>query len=220
MAQRVARPGKGYRGGAWVAYSRQDDYAGGPALPPAPTDLAATAASDTAIDLAWEAGGDGAATFAVERGEDAVTFAEIDTTAGDTTEYSDTGLDPETEYTYRVRALNQAGYSAYSDTDSATTEMAAPAAPTGLAATATSDTTIDLDWAAGVGGGPVEEYAVERGLDGVAFVEIDTTDDTTTAYGDTGLTPETEYFYRVRARNADAASAYSATDSATTEATP
>lgn len=118
--------GKGGRGGAWVAYDRQAEYAGGPALPPAPVNLAATAASDSAIDLAWEAGGDGAAAFHVERAPDGATYAEIGTTAGDTTAYADTGLDAETEYTYRVRARNQAGYSAYCAPDSATTEASGP----------------------------------------------------------------------------------------------
>lgn len=65
-----------------------------------------------------------------------------------------------------------------------------PAVPGNLQATAISATEIDLTWDAVFG---ATGYDLER--DGVIIV----TDHPTTSYSDTGLTPETEYAYRVRA---------------------
>lgn len=99
-----------------------------PVVPPIPAGLDATAASSSAIDLSWSTGGAGATTVAIERSPDGDTWAEIDTVAGDTTEYADTGLEAETAYHYRVRGHNDVGYSAYSAEASATTE-ATPSGP-------------------------------------------------------------------------------------------
>ena len=49
--------------------------------------------------------------------------------------YNDTGLATNTTYFYRVRATNAIGDSAYSNEASATTQLNAPAAPSGLTAT-------------------------------------------------------------------------------------
>ena len=67
-------------------------------------------------------------------------FAQIGTAAANATSYSDTGLAASTSYSYRVRASNGGGDSAYSNTASATTQAGAtvPAAPTNLTATAIS----------------------------------------------------------------------------------
>lgn len=64
----------------------------------APTGLTDTAKTDTTIDLAWDAV-TGASGYDVERDS-----AVIATDVADTT-FQDTGLDPSTEYTYRVRAV-------------------------------------------------------------------------------------------------------------------
>jgi hypothetical protein len=90
------------------------------------------------------------------------------------------------------------------------TEVAsAPAAPTGLTATATGTTTIALKWndVAGETG-----YRIERRRDGTTdpWAQIATTAANVTQYNSTGLTPDTNYVYRVRAYNATGNSAYSA----------
>ena len=65
-----------------------------------------------------------------------------------------------------------------------------PATPTGLEATAISNTEIDLTWDAVTG---ASGYDIER--DGTVIA----TDHSSTTYNDTGLTLNTEYEYRVRA---------------------
>ena len=96
-----------------------------------------------------------------------------------------------------------------------------PTAPTGLTATATSTTRIDLGWTASTDNVGVTGYRVERcqGAGCTNFAQVGTP--TATAYSDTGLSPSTTYRYRVRA--VDAAgnlSAYSAIATATTPAVP
>jgi hypothetical protein len=93
-----------------------------------------------------------------------------------------------------------------------------PSAPLSLDATAASDTEIDLTWAAPASG-TTSGYKVERGTNGVDFVQVGTS--ATPDYSDTGLVADTTYHYRVLAYNAaENGSAYSASNSATTDADP
>jgi hypothetical protein len=98
--------------------------------PSAPSNLSATAASSTQINLSWTASTDTSGTitsYLVEQcqGAGCTTFAQVGTTNGSTTSYSATGLTASTSYTYRVRASDSNGnLSAYSNTASATTSAA------------------------------------------------------------------------------------------------
>lgn len=95
-------------------------------------------------------------------------------------------------------------------------ETPTPADPTGLTATAISTTEIDLAWTDNATNETA--YSIERSPNGsTGWVEIATHGANATAFSDTGLTPATEYFYRVRANNAGIYSGYSNTDSATTD---
>lgn len=106
--------------------------AGGSSTPPpdttppsAPTNLTATAASASQINLAWTASTDnvGVTGYRVERCQSAgcSNFAQIATSSG--TSFNDTGLSASTSYSYRVRASDGAGnLSGYSNTASATTQ--------------------------------------------------------------------------------------------------
>ena len=86
---------------------------------------------------------------------------------------------------------------------------------TGLSATATSKTTIDLKWNTPAdGGSPITGYKIERMsvFSGGVFI----TSSTATTFVDTGLTPETQYTYRVSAINAIGTGLASNVASATT----
>lgn len=89
--------------------------------PNAPSNLAATATSDTQIDLSWSDNSSNETTFRVERSTDGSSFSEIGHTAANIVAYSDTGLTSGRTYYYRVRARNSAGDSDYSNTANATT---------------------------------------------------------------------------------------------------
>jgi hypothetical protein len=72
--------------------------------------------SSSQIDLNWQDNSDNENGFKIERD-----FIQIDTVGANVTSYSDTGLNPLTLYTYRVRAYNDADNSAYSNPASDTT---------------------------------------------------------------------------------------------------
>ena len=88
--------------------------------------------------------------------------------------------------------------------------------PSGLAATASGSTTINVTWTASTG---VTQYVLER-AEGAAgtFAEINRPASTATSYNDTGLFPTTLYRYRIAAVRSAGTSAFSAEASATSSA--
>lgn len=90
----------------------------------------------------------------------------------------------------------------------------APAAPSGLSASTVSGTQIDLSWTDNSAN--ETGFRVERSPDGSTWAEIGPAAADATSYSDTGLTPGTTYYYRVRAYNASGNSAYAGPVSATT----
>jgi chitodextrinase len=110
----------GKQSGAWVMQVAAFKAAGGPpdTTPPSvPTGLSATAVSSTQINLSWTASTDnvGVTGYDVFRNG-----TQVGTTA--TTSYQDTGLTPDTTYSYTVAAYDAAGnVSAQSTAASATT---------------------------------------------------------------------------------------------------
>ncbi|MFO8007750.1 MAG: fibronectin type III domain-containing protein, partial [Candidatus Brocadiia bacterium] len=130
-----------------------------------------------------------------------------------TSDYTDTGVTNDTTYYYVVTAVDtSSNESGYSNEASATpTDSTAPAAPTGLVATAVSDSQIDLDWDDNTEP-DLDSYNVYRDTVQIA------TDVTTSSYSDTGLSASTQYCYTVTAVDTSAnESAESAQDCATTQ---
>jgi carboxypeptidase T len=95
-----------------------------------------------------------------------------------------------------------------------------PAAPTSLAASATSTSQISLTWTAG--DSTQQGFKIERcsGAACTNFSQIATVGSNVTSYNNTGLSASTSYSYRVQAYNAAGNSDYSTTATATTQATP
>ncbi|MDQ3622180.1 MAG: fibronectin type III domain-containing protein [Verrucomicrobiota bacterium] len=165
---------------------------GGLAVPSAPTDLAATAASSTQIDLSWTDNSANETGFEIWRvtGEAWEYVTEV---GADVTSYSDTWLAPGTTYSYYIWALNAAGYSDGSNEASATTQSAGVAeAPTALIATTVSSSQIDLSW--------TDNSANETGFEiwrvlGEAWEYVTHVGADVTSYSDAGLAPGTIYSY-------------------------
>ena len=106
-------------------------------VPVAPTDLTASAASTTRINLSWSAPSDAAETgvtgYQIEVSVDAGdnwTVLVADTNSTDT-RYAHTGLDPDDTRHYRVSAINPVGTSPESNVASATTLLVNPVISSG-----------------------------------------------------------------------------------------
>jgi hypothetical protein len=84
-------------------------------VPNAPSNLIAIAVSDIQIDLTWVDNSDIEDGFKIERKEGSGSFSQIMTVDSNVTSWSDRELNLEITYTYRVRAYNSAGNSAYSN---------------------------------------------------------------------------------------------------------
>jgi hypothetical protein len=188
-----------------------------PQPPAAPAALTAQTVSSTEILLAWTDNSTNEASFRIERLING-TFQEVQVTAANVTAAHITGLAAGTSYSFRVRASNADGSSAYTDTASATTTPAAlpPAAPTGLTAAALSGTEILLAWTDKSDN--ELSFRVEQQING-SFQEIQTTAANATSAHVTGLTAGATYSFRVRAANATGFSAYTGTATATTPGT-
>jgi hypothetical protein len=108
---------------------------GDPTAPAAPSNLTAQATSSTEIRLTWKDNSTNETAFRVDRKLRGSTFKTVLTLAAGTTSAVSTGLQPGTEYIFRVRAGGAAGSSAYSNTVSVTTLSATsppPPPPPGL----------------------------------------------------------------------------------------
>jgi hypothetical protein len=151
----------------------------------------------TVVSLSWSAGGPEVVMYLVQRDG-----AVLDSTP--TTTYSDTLVSSNTSYQYTVEARTSVGV--LSGPSAPVTATTLPDAPSGLTATAVSDTRIDLSWTAP--SGQVGQYRVTRtGLDTLVAG---------TALSDTGLTPSTTYDYQVSAFGVTGLEGPAAAASATT----
>jgi hypothetical protein len=89
--------------------------------PAAPSALAATAVSASGVNLTWVDNSDNEGGFKIERSTDGVNFLQIVVAGANATSFLDTTASPSTTYTYRVRATNVIGDSAFTAPATATT---------------------------------------------------------------------------------------------------
>src|SRR3989339_307131 len=180
-----------------------------------PTDAAANQL--TSLTLSWNTA-TGAATYHVQVSTSNI-FASIlleDSTLV-TTSRAVTGLSNNTVYYWRVRAKNAGGVSAWASAWSFTTIIAAPAVPLlALPTDATTGQTLSptLSWNTATG---AATYHVQVSTSNI-FASILLEDSTlvTTSRAVTGLSNNTVYYWRVRAKNAGGVSAWASAWSFTT----
>lgn len=161
--------------------------------PVAPSNLNASTISSSQINLSWTDNSATEAGFMIERktGTEG-TWAQIATVATNISSYEDTGLLQHTTYHYRVRAYVIHYSSAYSNEDSATTEIAAP---TNLSATVTGMDQAELNWTDN--SDDEQGFAIARSFAGGTFEVIAQVGANVTSYEDTGLGPHVTYAYSV-----------------------
>lgn len=183
----------------------------GLAAPVAPSDLSASALSTAEVALSWTDNSSDESGFQVSRcvGSGCTDFIEVGSTGKNKSAFNDTGLVPDTEYCYEVKAVGGRGrnveYSASAGPACATTLSDGgnppPAAehPTDLTATEGPASSIDLVWRDNWDAetGFEIERCVGSGCSTFGYIASVGTD--VTSYSDTGIGPGQEYCYRVRA---------------------
>ncbi len=178
------------------------------AAPSAPTGLGATAGGNS-VSLTWNAAAGSPVSYNVKRstvsGSGYVTVSGAGAVTGTNFTDSVTGG---TTYYYVVSAVNAGGESANSSEVSAAPTLAAPSAPTGLAASV-SDGQVVLNWSASIA---ASGYKVKRSTTSGAEVTIANVG--TTGYTDLTVANGTTYFYVVSATNTAGESANSSEVSA------
>ncbi len=191
--------------------------------PSVPTGVTASKAAPRAVLVSWSAStdaGTGVAGYHVFRNGGATPVATI---AATQLNYTDSGLNANTDYSYTVSAFDGAAPPNESAPSAATAvvhtdaDTTAPSVPQNLTAVAQSSSTIALAWQASsddAGGSGLAGYRVRRG-----GTQIQQLPAGTLAYSDGGLSAGTLYSYTVRAYdNAGNESADSNTAMATTTA--
>ena len=130
---------------------------------------------------------------------------QVANTSNTTTAYAHTGLTAGDTRHYRVSAINTNGTGDPSNVANATTDASVPGAPTGLTATASGATAINLSWSApgSTGGSAITGYKIEVSANGTSGWTdlVANTSNTTTTYAHTGLTAGDTRHYRVSAIN-------------------
>ena len=193
--------------------------------PGAPTNLAAMAAGDAAIDLSWTAPADSGSSkvlgYQIFRAfaSDASFFAMVFST---TTTYTATDVSAGAQQYYQVAALNNSGFGPTSSVASATAGTG-PGIPSSLTATADGDSAIDLSWTAPAdsGASAITGYQIESSRAGNTWGDlVANTGSTATTYRHGGLQPGTTRHYRVSAINSAGAGSPSNVDDATTGGSP
>jgi hypothetical protein len=190
-------------------------------IPPATNVTASSSGSNTTVT--WTASSDtGVAGYNVYRASGlAAPFNRLNATLVNGLSFVDSGAPSGAVYMVRAVKLQQSPSGTYYDASqgaysSPAASQPPPNAPSALTATASSASTIALQWTDN--STDETQFLVERSTDGTNFAQIAAVGANTVTANDTGLTASTTYFYRVRAASGNGVSTYSNTASATTSA--
>ncbi len=184
---------------AW-AFLKNKRYPGEPATPPSvPTELTARVISYNGVTLSWTASTDNAAVAGYEILKDSVPIG-----TSTAPSYKATGLLGSTKYAFAVTAFDDEGTpSAPSEPLSVTTapppaDPDPPSVPTGLRASDIRTNSLVLSWTASTDAFGVAGYEVLKSLAADSgYSSIGTLPGT--AMNISGLTPDTGYYFKVRA---------------------
>jgi len=163
-----------------------------------PSNLSATTINQLQIKLTWRDNSSNEESFLIERRNDRNEFREIAVVVANNTDFTDTGLNSNTTYDYRVQAVNDYENSDFSNVASARTGAPMPA-PSNLTANTVNRLQIRLDWQDN--STDEKSFKIERSLNGSSFTEVAGVLNNITDYTDPRLNPNTTYYYRVQAVN-------------------
>ena len=173
--------------------------------PPPPSGLTATSAGAASVNLTWMDESTDETGFVAEyRTEGAATWTAFATEANaNATTLAVTGLTGGGNFEFQVRARSANGLSSPSNT-ARVTGLGTPAAATGLTATATGPTTVDLAWSDN--SNDETGFDIEHRKNGLgAWTNASTEAPNASMATVSGLAPSTVYEFRVNARNTSGA---------------
>ncbi|MFD2161315.1 LamG-like jellyroll fold domain-containing protein [Paradesertivirga mongoliensis] len=166
-----------------------------------PSNLVAGDITQNSLKLSWTDNSDSETNFILERSINGTSFSVIDTIAPNITTFSDSGLEPNKTYYYRIKGITLTEVSEYASlTTKTATPPSAPAVPASPSpangATGIDTLSRNLTWTGSLN---TLSYKVYFGADtgNLAFKG----DVTTASFPITGLAENTVYFWRVDAVN-------------------
>ncbi|MFM8392574.1 MAG: S8 family serine peptidase, partial [Acidobacteriota bacterium] len=168
-----------------------------PTAPTAPSSLAATASSETRIDLNWTDNSSNETGFRIRRrigstGE----WIAVATVGLNATSWTTNDAVPGTNYYFTVTAFNDGGESAASNEATVTTTSTLPGAPSNLRITSRSPSRLDMSWTDNSSNETGFKIERQTGND-ANWEEIATVGTNTTFFQNSGLQPATSYSYRI-----------------------
>ena len=170
-----------------------------PTAPSAPTGVTVSATGSTSVSVRWTDASSDETSFRVEYRTGSNSWTTGTTTGADATSATVGGLSASTSYDFRVASVNSVG----SSESSAVSLTMPPAAPSGLAASASSPGSVALSWTDNASDetGFLVEYRAAGDADWTQFATRADTNATSLVV--TGLTSGTAYRFRVSATSAN-----------------
>jgi len=176
--------------------------------PTIPSDITGTSTTATQTELSWTASTDaiGVTYYSIWRSTSTNPVSVIATSSSAL--YTDTDVEPITEYTYELTAHDAAGN--ISATSSTIVIATIPSTPTDFTAKSVSTSLINLAWSSTTEA--IAGYRLYRA--GTMITSIDSAE---TNYSDSGLSAGTTYSYEIRAYESNGYNSLATGDSATTQ---
>ncbi len=178
-----------------------------------PTDVNFTNVATTEVPptssftVNWSDNSTNETNYILERSTDGTNFSEIATLGANVISYNEAGLNPNTQYYYRVKAINATESSVYTSIASITTPPI-PSAPTRTTNPAPTNGNNNVELSSGnlllkwSGSTNTTKYSVYLGTNASSLSKIaDVTYSASPSYQLTGLSPATTYYWRIDASN-------------------
>ena len=169
--------------------------------PSAATSPSVTYVSDSSITVAWTDNSSYESGFHVQRSDNSGSYSTITTTATSTVSYADTSTSANSQYIYRIFAVNSF---ATSTAVTSTVISTAPSSATSVTTTYNSDTSITAAW---TDNSSYESgFIVQSSVNDGSYSTLSTPATNTVSYADTSNSADSKYIYRVFATNSFATS--------------
>ncbi|MGD2034112.1 MAG: fibronectin type III domain-containing protein [Bacteroidales bacterium] len=178
-------------------------------VPRTPTNLQVTGSDGSSVSLSWNDNSSDEYGFEIQRAVNNDSFVKLTEVGSDVTTFTDRDITQNTEYSYRIRAYNNNGYSGYSNVVSVfiPSGTALPLAPADLHASYVSGDRVELEWT------DVSDnesgFEIQKAPDNNPFTKTADVSADVTSFTDYNVLPETECTFRVRAFNSEGNSAFS-----------